>query len=413
VSDADSSAAYAIEVARMLWPPPWAAPYVTRGRAATAAGHRDAYLFPGPRRPRLLLPVDVPASAVMLHRLGAGRGLVGPRVRAVLERSVRSRAFAHSRWPVLRIPATGDGGDSIESYLSGCLGAEVRVGVMLGTRRVNQKPVLPVFDRDGRLRGYAKVGHNDLTRTLVAREAAALGRLHEHDLRRLRVPRVLHHGRWGGLEVLVVSPLTTDPRAVVTPAVRAAAARELAHLDGVTPAALAGSAFWRRLVDGAEQLRARPDGARLVDAVRRIEAEHGGDAVRLGCWHGDWGAWNMGLADGVLHVWDWERFDPQVPVGFDGLHFAAQSVRPGDRDAARQEDRFLASVRDVLLDTAVPPAEHGLTLRLYLLEMGIRYVDALTHGSTPALRRRTSWVLQLSERLAERPLVTLAPEGRP
>jgi hypothetical protein len=33
----------------------------------------------------------------------------------------------------------------------------------------------------------------------------------------------------------------------------------------------------------------------------------------------------------------------------------------------------------------------------------VRYVDALTHGATPALRRRTAWVLSLLERLSEHP----------
>jgi len=409
----ESSAAYAVEVARLLWPSPWAAPYVTRRRAPVGAGHRDAYLFPGPRNPRLLVPVDVPGSAAMLERLGGGRGLVGPRARSLLERSVRSRAFALSHWPVLRVPAPADDGmESIESYLAGCLGTEVRVGVMLGTRRVNQKPVLPVFDREGRLHGYAKVGHNDLTRALVRREADSLTTLDRHDLHRLRVPRVLHHGRWGALEVLVVSPLTTDRREPVSPAVRAAAARELAHLGGVTRSALTGTGFWGRLTDAADRVVGQPDGPRLAAAARRIEADHGRDRVRLGGWHGDWGSWNMGMRDGVLHVWDWERYDPEVPVGFDGLHFAAQSVRPGDREAARQEARFVASVPQLLLDAGVPSAEHGLTLRLYLLEIALRYVEALRHGTTPALRRRTAWALSLMERLAERPLPTPLTEGR-
>ena len=47
----------------------------------------------------------------------------------------------------------------------------------------------------------------------------------------------------------------------------------------------------------------------------------------------------------------------------------------------------------------VGPDHHDLTLRLYLLEMAVRYVDALTHGATPALLRRTSWVLSVLERL--------------
>jgi hypothetical protein len=125
--------------------------------------------------------------------------------------------------------------------------------------------------------------------------------------------------------------------------------------------------------------------------------------VSLGGWHGDWGRWNMAMGDGHLQLWDWERFDPEVPVGFDGLHFAAQRVRPGQRDEHRQEETFLRSVPETLAELGVHSGQHDLTLRLYLLEIAVRYVDALTHGATPALRRRTSWVLSLLERLLEQP----------
>ena len=63
----------------------------------------------------------------------------------------------------LRVAAPDADADSIETHLAERLGTDVRVGVLLGTRRANQKPVLQVFARDGRSLGYAKIGHNDLT----------------------------------------------------------------------------------------------------------------------------------------------------------------------------------------------------------------------------------------------------------
>jgi hypothetical protein len=332
----------------------------------------------------------------MLRRLGSGRSpLAGP-ARAALERGVRSRAFALTRWPVLRVPA--DGTDSIETHLAECFGTEVRVGVLLGTRRVNQKPVLQVFDLDGRLRGFAKVGHNPLTAELVRREARSLAVVGGRQPRSFVVPDVLHHGQWAGLEVLVMSALTTDPQQPVSPSLRQAAMREVTGLAGTSEAALAGSGFWARLRTEARRLATEPQGGRLLAATEALESTHGGDPVQLGGWHGDWGHWNMGLGDGVLKVWDWERFDAEVPVGFDGLHYAAQAVRPGQREEARQQDTFLRSVPATLSALGVPSDRHELTLRLYLLEIAARYVDALTHGATPALTRRTAWVLGLLER---------------
>ncbi|HRI97735.1 MAG TPA: hypothetical protein PLZ93_19095, partial [Nocardioides sp.] len=155
-------------------------------------------------------------------------------------------------------------------------------------------------------------------------------------------------------------------------------------------------------------------GQRLVAAGDALEQAHGNDPVRLGGWHGDWGHWNMGLGDGalkVLKVWDWERFDPEVPIGFDALHYAAQAVRPGQREEASQQETFLRSVPATLSALGVSPEDHQLTLRLYLLEIATRYVDALTHGATPALTRRTEWVLGLLEHHGE-PAHHALVEGR-
>jgi hypothetical protein len=400
----DASASYAAEVARLLWPEPWDAPYVTRSRQRTRLPHRDAYLFPSERHPRLLVPVDVPGSSRMLQRLGKGRSALSDPMRRLLERSVHSRAFALTRWPTLRVPGTDPAADSIEQHLAHCFETEVRVGVMLGTRRVNQKPVLQVFDLEGTLRGFAKVGHNDLTADLVRREAQSLAIVSEHEPRSFRAPRVLHHGRWAGLEILVISPLATDPRDQVTPVARLTAMREVSHLAGTTSNPLATSGFWTRLRGTVALLAENPEGGRLETAADDIERRHGADPVSLGGWHGDWGFQNMAMGDGVLQLWDWERYDSEVPIGFDGLHFAAQRVRPWKRDERRQEGSFLRSVPEILTALGVgDPDQHSLTLRLYLLEVAVRYVDALRHGATPKLRGRTSWVLSLLERHNDHP----------
>jgi hypothetical protein len=73
---------------------------------------------------------------------------------------------------------------------------------------------------------------------------------------------------------------------------------------------------------------------------------------------------------------------------------------------------FLRSIPNALAELDVGPDHHDLTLRLYLLEMAVRYADALTHGATPALLRRTAWVLSLLERLSEHP-IPVSSKGRP
>ncbi len=376
---------------------------MTRSRHRTGQPHRDAYLFPSERHPRLLVPADLPGSSTMLQRLGTGRSSVArPVVRGLLERSVKSRAFPLVGWPMLRVAGTDPDADSIERHLARQLGTPVRVGVLLGTRRVNQKPVLQVFDLAGRLLGYAKVGHNDLTADLVQREAVALAAIGAQSPRWFRVPRLLHHGQWSGLEVLVTSPLLAGPgRGGVPAAARTNAMLELAGLAGFHTAPLAQTGFWRRLRESAARLSGEPDGARLLEVTDAIERTHGEDLVRLGGWHGDWSRWNMNLRDGVVQIWDWERYDAEVPVGFDGLHLAAHAIRSGRGDLVRQEAEFLSRVGGSLRELGVRTDEHDLTLRLYLCTIAARYVDAMTHSATPALQRRTTWVLSLLGRLAE------------
>lgn len=410
-SSTESSASYAVEVASLLWPEPWEQPRVVRGRRGRPGASRDAYVFPSTRRPRLLVPADLPDAAGMIRHLGGPRhGAMRP-LRSLLSRSVRSGALAAAGWPVIRVGGSDADADSIERHLGAALGTEVRVGVMLGTRRVTQKPVLPVFARHGGLLGYAKIGHNDLTAPLVRREAAALTALGRHEPRSFTVPSLLHHGRWSGLEVLVQSPLTTQPGVVVPAEVRVAATRELASLGGTERCRLGASACWARLVDEVGGLPQTPERARLELALATFRTRLD-DELTLGGWHGDWGPWNMGMADGTLLVWDWERYDPRVPLGFDALHHCAQRARPGKPGAMERRDDFRQAVPEALSAVGVPREEHDLTLGLYLLEMGVRYAEALSHGENAALHRRTAWVLSLLEELSGLPS-PLPSEGRP
>ena len=401
---ADASASYAAEVARLLWPEPWDAPYVTRARHRAGQPHRDAYLFPSERRPRLLVPADVPGSSSMLRRLGSGRSTVSGPVRGLLERSVQSRAFPLARWPMLRVPGRVPGADSVETHLAHHFGMPVRVGILLGTRRVNQKPVLQVFDLDGRLLGYAKVGHNELTAALVRREAAALASIGAQAPRWFRVPRLIDHGEWGGLDILVTSPLVASGGARdVSRVARVNAMLEVAALTARPTSPLRASGYWAALQREVVRLSTEPSGARLAGLAETVVRHHGEHPVRLGGWHGDWSRWNMNTCDGVVQIWDWERYDPEVPWGFDAVHYAAHAIRSGRGDLREQEKDFLRSVPEGLREMGVPPAEHDRTLSLYLVTVAARYVDALTHSATPALQRRTDWVLSLLERRCEEP----------
>jgi hypothetical protein len=383
---------YALDVARLLWP---ASPGLSVSRQRSTPGHRDAYVFPSARRPRVLMPVDVPGSTTMLRRLGKGRSRFSRTTREALARSVESPMFGYLRWPILRLPLPAGTDDSIEHYLATHLGSEVRVGVLLGTPRANQKPVLQLFTPSGRLLGFAKVGHNPLTSALVRREGDNLELVGRHRAHAFRPPRLLHRGQWRGLEILAMSALTTAGRLPVPEHTLAAAMREVATLGGTTRSALSASAFWRRL--RAESARVGDPALRdrLQATLSRVDRRWGDAPLELGGWHGDWGFWNMALVDDVVHLWDWERYDARVPIGFDALHHAAQRVRPLDRDVSRQERRFVQAAPATLGRMGVGADLAGPTLGLYLLEVAVRYALALDEVPAPALRCRAAWALAL------------------
>ena len=408
--------AYALEVARRLWPEPWQPPEVVRhGPASGSATRRELYVFPSASRPRLLLPVDVPAATSMLGRLGKDRSRLSRVGRRLLLRVAASPAFSLLRWPRLAISAApGPEPDSIDRYLSTVLGREVRVGVVLGTPRANQKPVLKVFSREGQLVGYAKIGHNPLTAALVRRETETLTRLQAHQPQHFRAPQVLHAGQWRGLEVLVMSALSGSPGFHTPAPLRVAAMRELATLAGTDSRPLSSSDYWQRITREVEQVTDPAARQRLQKCAETVHQRCGATVLQLGAWHGDWGHWNMALDGDTVQLWDWERFDSPVPLGFDALHHAAQGVRPGSRAFADQQARFPDQAHQALRELGVPPEVWRLTLALYFLEISVRYAASLDFSRTPALQRRAAWALSLLEdQVAQLPLEQTNDVGGP
>ena len=145
---------------------------------------------------------------------------------------------------------------------------------------------------------------------------------------------------------------------------------EVAALTARSTATLRASGFWTGLRHEVVRLSTEPSGARLAGLAETVEQRYGEHPVRLGGWHGDWGRWNMDTCDGVVQIWDWERYDPEVPCGFDAVHYAAQSDPAGRGDAAASRRRTsCARCRRACASWVSRRPSTTSRSRLYLLEI--------------------------------------------
>jgi hypothetical protein len=194
--------------------------------------------------------------------------------------------------------------------------------------------------------------------------------------------------------VLVQSPLPIwQPREQLASRRLVDAMLEVASACGTTQGWLATSPYWADLRSRLSQLSDHEDGVALGNAARRL-VEHCSDlGMRYGAWHGDWAPWNMANVADTLLVWDWERFTPGVPLGFDALHHDLQKrlqagVEP--RDAVEETVR---NAGGLLSHFSVVPDSAEITALLYLVDLAARYLADRQAESGARLGVLGTWLL--------------------
>jgi hypothetical protein len=387
----DARAAYLPELAALVWPPP-ADAVLRRGGGAGYA------VVPSAARPRLLVPAGSrhAAASAIRHSTEAQ----GPRAR--LRRAVLASAFRAGLGPLAfrdRLVVEG-AADGLDSHLTEVLGRPALVSIHIGPARANRKPVLQLLGPRGEALGYAKLGVDPLTRALVDAEAAALARLATIPLGPVTIAESLHHGGWRGHALLVQSALPVRlPRATPAdaPAAERAAMLAVAGCLGTRRHGYAGSDYAKRLAAEVDALGARPETARLRAVLETVAAAD--PVLAFGAWHGDWNGGNSAaLADGRVLVWDWERFDADVPAGYDALHRRLQTAvtRAGAQptDAARA---LLADAAGALAPFDQPAGAADLVAALYLVELAARYLRDRQAEAGARLGHVDAWLLPALE----------------
>lgn len=377
------------ELCGLLWPPPavitlesgksgWLSDgrspwHWLRGPAERADG--EFALVRGVHQPPLLVPAARREAAAAVRHYAKPRAptaRLGVNALTFLLAGGMGGAFVHGRVHISTQPES----ETIETYLKNVMSRDIRVSMYVGPPRANRKPVLHLGTEAGEPAGFAKIGINPLTQRLVRAERDALARLGAAGLTRIVVPRVLHYGTWHGFDVLVLStlPVWERPR-VLSGARLAAAMEELASVDGLWREPLGDSGYLPNLRSRLAAVDAGADRSALLQAIDALSSRKGNTVLTFGAWHGDWAPWNMANTDRGLMVWDWERFSPSSPLGFDALHNWLQTgVRAG-----HHAPRVLAAIcperaPDLLAPFGIAAREARITATLYLSDLAARYL---------------------------------------
>jgi hypothetical protein len=341
--------------------------------AVVPLSHRDVFL----------VPLETPAVARRsLTEYSALRSIPKRVVRYALGESWRVRLPE----VVLRRRATlPTGAGTLIEHLCSVL-AEPRLTFATGLRRVGSfyTPVLQLFRPDGTPIAYAKIGWDGVTGRQVRAESDALRLVTTAEPTLFRAPALLYAGRWQHLELSVTAPLPPDARRVPSshlPPVLAL--REVAALDGpVKSFRLQDAPWWQRISDEAPGFEIQAPG--LSEALARLQEEAGDVVLPFGRWHGDWAEWNMALAAGRLHVWDWEYSRPDVPFGLDLLQFFFQQYfvvegQPLVPAALRAAEDAAPGLKTLGLGRD----EQSVLTRLQRLEHRLRAERAVRAGAEP------------------------------
>jgi hypothetical protein len=316
-----------------------------------------------------------------------------------LKRDAVVFALRSGAWPaVLRDRVELRADDSIDGYLRAALKTELSLSIHIGPTRASRNPVrnpvLQLLSPTGTTLGFAKLGTDPLTRRLVRAETSALTGLVHAKLGRLTVPAVVHAGQWRGHQVLVQSALPVWlPRRTLTASRLSKAMLEVAGACGITQGWLATSSYWAELRTRLNLLSDREDGRALAETARRLVGYCSGQGLRFGAWHGDWAPWNMANTDGGLLVWDWERFAPGVPLGFDALHHDLQSRLLLGTDPRTAVEQTVRQARGLLLPFDVIPDSAEVTALLYLVDLAARYLADPRAGSGSHMGALGGWLL--------------------
>jgi hypothetical protein len=382
---------------RTVWPEPIEIALTRRPRRSADAGE-EYLVLPTMSRPVLLVPAASSSAAGALARSDDGQRS------PVLSRALQG---AHRRGILRRVPGIArvavPDTEGLVATVRRLVPEADAVVVRLGRRRHGRAVVLQALDAGGRSLAFAKCARG----AGVDRLRAERDRLHEladRPVPGITPPPVLGWAVEDGAAVLCIGALLPGARPA-SGDVPIAAMHALAARSGLrAEQPLAESLLVRRLSREAAALaQVTPDAGWIVEHLHRLVATHGDLTVTGAAWHGDWVPWNM-VRDGEdVLLWDWEHYEDDVVVGFDHVHYLAQTRRLRDGTDSAAEDAWLVDAhRALTTDWSLTEPQAEATIGCYLAAINLRFLtDRLDDPAGPTDRQ--GWARPLVERLAGNP----------
>lgn len=360
---------------------------------------RHAYvLLPSASRPQLLVPLSERGAWASLHQHSDASPLKVRAAKELMAWACRLRlAGAIFSPPMLdSLVGLGTGSCAWPDLIREVFGRhDLAVAISVGQVRPQIKPILHVSTQSGQLLGHIKIGWNDVTRSLVRREAASLTSLAGGATvsgavgdGAFRFPQVLYHGSRHGREILAVSDIGGSPwyrrRRMALPI---SATWRVGHALGIQRGTLGASRFWFELSQRSKRLSELDAlDARIVTALARARDRTGSHYAStefdFGLVHGDWAPWNMASTGSSLAVWDWERSHPHGPIGFDGVYFRFQvELWIRQLPPVQALNRTRNCLPDVMVASGASPDAGPAVLCLVLLEVALRQLEGVAVGA--------------------------------
>lgn len=366
-----------------------------RTEPAEGGGQRllESYVpFPSWATARVLLPAQsrAAAAAAVALRAPAGRSSARRLAYLLASRAVRAGVVQRVQRSRVRLVASGPtrptSALSLADHIAHVLGRPVLVAPSVGRPDPHRTVGMHVLGPGGELVAFAKVAGGGLPAAQVRTEARALTRLAQVPSGQIDVPRVLHHGAWNGLTLLVTSPLdlSDSHRPTLRQPPSLTLVQQVARSGPVTVGPLRDSEYWLSTRRRLDEMGAggHPDGrAVALELVSGLQQAAGGALLQFGAWHGDFLPWNLARRGDRLLVWDWEYWSSSAPVGFDLMHyFCGTLFSRNGMDAGLALEAAHGRAGPILLAAGFPAASVDLVHALYVLEFVLRRLDIATHG---------------------------------